>query len=158
MRISDWSSDVCSSDLAGAAGIEVYYGWTNKCHDLGCENDRTRALKFNDGRNAIAFFNEYVGERALGMVADDDLTLSRTEYVFADYGKTYIVYTRAGTPATLSLLGESGRYSVDWYDAVAGGPLRKGSVVEIAGGEAALKRGAPRSIRNSRYAKPGTER
>src|SRR3546814_20979223 len=69
--------------------IEVYYGWTNKCHDLGCENDRTRALKFNDGRNAIAFFNEYVGERALGMVADDDLTLSRTEYVFADYGKTY---------------------------------------------------------------------
>src|SRR3546814_3067087 len=78
MRISDWSSDVCSSDLAGAAGIEVYYGWTNKCHDLGCENDRTRALKFNDGRNAIAFFNEYVGERALGMVADDDLTLSRT--------------------------------------------------------------------------------
>src|SRR3546814_10706674 len=81
MRISDWSSDVCSSDLAGAAGIEVYYGWTNKCHDLGCENDRTRALKFNDGRNAIAFFNEYVGERALGMVADDDLTLSRTEYV-----------------------------------------------------------------------------
>src|SRR3546814_8199817 len=106
MRISDWSSDVCSSDLAGAAGIEVYYGWTNKCHDLGCENDRTRALKFNDGRNAIAFFNEYVGERALGMVADDDLTLSRTEYVFAAYGKTYIVYNRAGTPATLSLLGE----------------------------------------------------
>src|SRR3546814_9831979 len=82
------------------------------------------------------------------MVADDDLTLSRTGYVFADYGKTYIVYTRAGTPATLSLLGESGRYSVDWYDAVAGGPLRKGSVVEIAGGEAALKRGAHCSIRN----------
>jgi hypothetical protein len=141
--------------LAGAAGMEIYYGWTNKCHDLGCDNDRTRAQKFSDGSNAIAFFNEHVGERALGMVADDDLTLARTEYVFADHGKTYIVYTRAGTPATLSLLGESGRYSIDWYDAVAGGPLRKGSVVEIAGGEAVLKRGAPRSVRNSRFASLG---
>src|SRR3546814_11691876 len=92
------------------------------------------------------------------MVADDDLTLSRTEYVFADYGKTYIVYTRAGTPATLSLLGESGRYSVDWYDAVAGGPLRKGSVVEIEGGAVALKRGAPRSTRNSHFDQLGIPR
>ena len=142
--------------LAGAAGMEMYYGWTNKCHDLGCENDRTRAQKFNDGRNAIAFFNEYVGERALGMVADDDLTLTRTEYVFADHGKTYVVYTRAGTPVGLSLLGESGRYSVDWYDAVAGGPLRKGSVVEIVGGPAPLEAGAPRTIRNSRFASLGT--
>ncbi|RYG38561.1 MAG: DUF5060 domain-containing protein [Burkholderiales bacterium] len=142
--------------LAGAAGMELYYGWTNKCHDLGCENDRTRTLKFNDGRNAIAFFNEHVGERALGMVADDDLTLTRTEYVFADHGKTYVVYTRAGTPAALSLLGESGRYSVDWYDAVAGGPLRKGSVVEIAGGPAPVEAGADRSIHNSRFASLGT--
>jgi hypothetical protein len=142
--------------LAGAAGMEVYYGWTNRCHDLGCENDRTRAQRFSDGRNAIAFFNEYVGERALGMVADDDLTLSRTEYVFADHGRTYVVYTRAGTPAGLSLLGESGRYSVDWYDAVAGGPLRKGSVVEIAGGPAPLEAGSDRNIRNSRFASLGT--
>ncbi|WP_169798357.1 DUF5060 domain-containing protein [Sphingomonas soli] len=142
--------------LAGAAGMEMYYGWTNKCHDLGCENDRTRALKFSDGRNAIAFFNEHVGERALGMVADDDLTITRTEYVFADHGKTYIVYTRAGTPAALSLLGESGRYSVDWYDAVAGGPLRKGSVKEISGGPASLESGASRSVRNSRFAPLGT--
>ncbi len=142
--------------LAGAAGMELYYGWTNRCHDLGCENDRTRAQKFSDGRNAIAFFNEHVGERALGMVADDDLTLSRTEYVFADHGRTYVVYTRAGTPAGLSLLGESGRYSVDWYDAVAGGPLRKGSVVEIAGGPAPLEAGSDRVIRNSRFASLGT--
>lgn len=142
--------------LAGAGGMEMYYGWTNKCHDLGCENDRTRALKFSDGRNAIAFFNEHVGERALGMVADDDLTMTRTEYVFADHGNTYIVYTRAGAPAALSLLGESGRYRVDWYDAVAGGPLRKGSVAEIAGGEAPIVRGAPRSIRNSRFVSLGT--
>ncbi len=142
--------------LAGAAGMEIYYGWTNKCHDLGCDNDRTRARKFSDGRNAIAFFDEHVGSRALGMVADDDLTLTRSEYVFADHGKTYIVYTRAGTPADLSLLGESGRYSVDWYDAVAGGPLRKGSVLEIAGGEAPLRRNAPRTIRNSRFASLGT--
>ncbi len=142
--------------LAGAAGMELYYGWTNRCHDLGCEDDRTRAQRFSDGRNAIAFFNEHVGERALGMVADDDLTLSRTEYVFADHGRTYVVYTRAGTPAGLSLLGQTGRYSVDWYDAVAGGPLRKGSVVEIAGGEAPLEAGSDRIIRNSRFASLGT--
>lgn len=142
--------------LAGAAGIELYYGWTNKCHDLGCENDRTRAQKFSDGRNAIAFFNEHIADRAFSMVADDDLTMARTEYVFADHGKTYVVYTRAGTPAMLSLLGQSGRYSVDWYDAVAGGPLRKGSVVEIAGGPASVEAGADRSIRNSRFASLGT--
>jgi len=142
--------------LAGASGIEVYYGWENPCNDLSCENDRTRAQKFSDGRNAITFFNEYVADRAFGMVADDDLTLARTEYVFADYGKTYVVYTIAGTPATLSLIGQSGRYSIDWYDAVAGGPLRKGSVLEIAGGEAPLEAGSVRSIRNSRFASLGT--
>src|SRR3546814_7822193 len=36
MRISDWSSDVCSSDLHGVPGVVVDYGYlkrTNHAHD-----------------------------------------------------------------------------------------------------------------------------
>lgn len=139
--------------LAGASGIEVYYGWANTCTDLGCENDRTRAQKFSDGANALAFFNSYIADRAFTMVADDELTLDKADYVFADHGRTYIVYTNAGTAAMLSLIGQSGRYSIDWYDAVAGGPLQKGSVLEIAGGEASLETG---SSLTSRFASLGT--
>src|SRR3546814_10680431 len=32
MRISDWSSDVCSSDLSRLRGCFTNRGWRNKCH------------------------------------------------------------------------------------------------------------------------------
>src|SRR3546814_8171730 len=39
MRISDWSSDVCSSDLAMVAGVEVAGDGSIKVHRLVCAVD-----------------------------------------------------------------------------------------------------------------------
>src|SRR3546814_4777016 len=40
MRISDWSSDVCSSDLASADAVAI----TDRAGRLVCANDRYEAL------------------------------------------------------------------------------------------------------------------
>src|SRR3546814_8023531 len=43
MRISDWSSDVCSSDLVGRRRYEDSYGRVWYLRRLGAEQDRTEA-------------------------------------------------------------------------------------------------------------------
>src|SRR3546814_15922630 len=42
MRISDWSSDVCSSDLD--KGADVYFVLQHASHDVGCPNLAHRML------------------------------------------------------------------------------------------------------------------
>src|SRR3546814_8882801 len=48
MRISDWSSDVCSSDLLG---IGIHFGRGNEA-DVGIVDERTLAIA--DGSDAVA--------------------------------------------------------------------------------------------------------
>src|SRR3546814_17059920 len=43
MRISDWSSDVCSSDLNseyGAPGLDAYLGWLGAWRDMACAGEK----------------------------------------------------------------------------------------------------------------------
>lgn len=137
---------------AGAAGLEVYYGYRTGCTDLNCQDHRTRAAIWKDARVALDFFRKVVGNQALKMVADDDLTFYRNDYVFAELGRLYVIYAATsgitnptggpppeGNPRrprfALQTFGYPGRYSVEWYDALNGGELRKGSVTEIEGGK-----------------------
>ncbi|MGF1543051.1 MAG: DUF5060 domain-containing protein [Parvularculaceae bacterium] len=62
----------------GAAGVEYYYGYQTGCGDLGCQDHRSRATKWSDARNAIAFFNEHLGEKALDMRERDELLTTST--------------------------------------------------------------------------------
>lgn len=131
---------------AGAEGIEVYYGFFGGCGDLDCQDHRSRGEVFADGARAVRFFEEHIGEAALRMRPIDDLTPDGGDYVFAEPGQTYLIFTTLAKPARLSLLSQTGRFRVSWFDPVAGGPMRQGSAPTIvAGGPAAIPIGDPPS-------------
>lgn len=143
---------------AGASGMEVYYGYKTGCTDLDCQDHRTRAHVWADGKAALDFFEQHIGAEAIAMQPDDDLTFTPSDYVLAHLGQTYVIYTaekgivnpnggpaealedngprnRGGRePRLLQLYGYPGRYSVSWYDAQKGGALQKGSVTQVSGG------------------------
>ena len=138
---------------AGSFGLEAYYGYRTGCTDLNCEDQRTRASLWRDAAAALAFFDRHVGSEALRMEAADDLTPNPDDFVFADLGRLYVIYTTANVPSALPLnynqhfgnqrpvrlqmFGQTGDYSVGWYDARAGGELQKTAIVKVAGGRMA---------------------
>lgn len=128
---------------AGGEGMNLYYGDLSGCGDMACRDHRTRASLYADGVRAVRFFERYLGKRALTMFADDDLTEDGKDFVLADPGQTYLIYTWSGQEPLLATFGYPGRYSVDWFDPVKGGELLKGSMAEIQGGEVPIQNFGP---------------
>jgi hypothetical protein len=117
---------------SGANGGEAYYGYQTGCTDLDCQDHRTRANLWKDAVVALDFFRQHIGEQGLRMRNFDDLTQrDDSDYVFAEPGRIYVIY-KAEKPVALQMPGMEGRFTVDWYDAVNGGGLQKGSVAEFA--------------------------
>jgi hypothetical protein len=65
------------------------------------------------------------------MSPDDRLTLDDSDYVFAAHGQLYLIFVTSKAPVMLELYGQSGRYSVQWYDPVNDGELQIGTIAEI---------------------------
>lgn len=138
---------------AGSFGLEAYYGYRTGCTDLNCQDQRTRASLWRDAAAALAFFDRHVGSEALHMQADDDLTPQPGDFVFANLGRLYVIYTTPKVPSTLpldynrhfgndtpvrlQLFGQSGTYSVEWYDARNGGELQRTRIGQVSGGKMA---------------------
>jgi len=122
---------------AGASGVEAYYGYKTGCSDLDCQDHRSRASLWRGGKHALHFYQKYVGEKALEMRANDDVTVANDDYVFANPGEFYIIIP--GTEdVQLRLAGMQGKYVVDWYDRALGGPLQKGSKAYVLGGASSI--------------------
>jgi hypothetical protein len=124
---------------AGGTGVEYYYGYGTGCTDLNCQDHRTRAAKWRDGRAALAFFRTHVGRHAQAMQAMDDLTGRSDAYVFAKPGERYVVYLPDGAPTSLAV-PDAGPYRVAWYDPREGGDLQNAKVLKAE--EGALMLGA----------------
>jgi len=122
---------------AGANGIEIYYGYKSGCSDLTCQDHRTRASLWRYGSAAIEFFDRHIGARAFDMRPNDGLTRDTEDFVFADEGRRYLIYTASGAPVRLRLSGQAGFFDVHWYDAINGGPLQQGSTATVQGGRLA---------------------
>lgn len=131
-----------NSLTAGGMGVEAYYGYKTGCTDLDCQDHRTRARLWREGRHALDFFRQYLGEKVLTMQAVDTATRRTDDYVFADIGEIYVIVPGA-EPVTLQTLGAQGRFSVHWFDRALGGKLQSGSVTEVAFGERNLAIGEP---------------
>lgn len=116
---------------AGAEGIDVYYGFLGGCGDLDCEDHRSRARVWSDGVRAVRFFEKHIGTSAFDMSPDDRLTLDDSDYVFAAHGQLYLIFVTSIAPVMVELYGQSGRYSVQWYDPANDGELQVGTIAEI---------------------------
>src|SRR3546814_5212901 len=73
MRISDWSSDVCSSDLGGYANLHQVHSWT---HDFMGRSPW--AKKYAETADRIGDALEFMG--ACGINAESVPQLSQTQF------------------------------------------------------------------------------
>ena len=123
---------IWNSLTAGSEGLEVYYGYQSGCGDIDCQDHRTRAALWGDATKALTFFEKHIGNHALSMMADDELTPEdTTDFVFAEPGRRYVVFTTSAQPLKLVMVAQTGRYRINWYDALVGGELRTGSVQRL---------------------------
>jgi CubicO group peptidase (beta-lactamase class C family) len=114
--------------MAGGAGVEWYFGYRHAHHDLDLEDFASRERIWAQTRVALSFFREHL---PFAEMQPADALVDRG-WCLAKPGEVYAVYLPDGGAASLEL--PPGRYTIEWYDPRAGGPLRAGQPPEVAGG------------------------
>lgn len=100
--------------MAGAWGIEWYFGYEHEHSDLTCEDWRSRDKMWDQCRYALNFFKEneipyWEMEPMDKLTADDDYILAKEEQAF-------VVYQKMGEKQPSNLEGLSGQYVLRWYN------------------------------------------
>ncbi|MGJ8694225.1 MAG: DUF5060 domain-containing protein [Thalassotalea sp.] len=118
------------SYMAGAWGVEWYFGYAHEHSDLSAQSWRTRELFWQQVKHALDFF-KLIDVPYQNAVSDDSIVNNKA-WALAQAGEFYIVYVKdASKEITLRMLPEIAKYSVQWYDPRNGGVLQPGSVREI---------------------------
>lgn len=128
--------------MAGGGGANWYFGYKYPHSDLISEDWRQRDIMWNQTRYALEFFRTHVPFAE--MTACDSLVSSG--YCFAKRGSVYVVYLPEGGTATL--LVETGKYTVEWFNPRLGGALQQGNVREVAGPATVSLGSPPRDARS----------
>jgi len=107
--------------LAGGAGVEYYYGYTDSDGDINNQDHRLRGDIYKQSGYALDFFNSYLQDRLSSMVSNNGITSATDDYVFAKEGELYVVYRTNGGTTNISL--PTGDWSVQWFNPRTGGDL-----------------------------------
>ncbi|MDA3814602.1 MAG: DUF5060 domain-containing protein, partial [Candidatus Cloacimonetes bacterium] len=79
--------------MAGASGVEWYFGYSHAHSDLTCESWRSRDLFWDQCKVALEFFIKT--ELPLTEMENiDELTLTEDDYVFAKTGEVYLIFMK----------------------------------------------------------------
>ncbi len=111
--------------MAGAAGVEWYFGAKHPHNDLTSEDWRQRERMWELTTIARTFFENHLPWWK--MRSADQLLSAKDGYCLAKPGEVYAVYLSSSQEATLNLSGESGAWTVQWFDPNGGGELLTGS-------------------------------
>lgn len=106
--------------MAGAWGLEWYFGYKHDHSDLTCQDWRSRDLFWDQCKIALDFFNALPFTE---MESHDEL-LSTDDYCFAKPGDIYVVYLRTGGSTVLDMQAE-GTFTIQWFDPRTGEYLKK---------------------------------
>ncbi|WP_185783578.1 DUF5060 domain-containing protein [Croceivirga lutea] len=116
--------------MAGAFGVEWYFGYASPNSDLTCEDFRSRDLFWDQNRHALHFFENEIP--FWEMAAANELLGEHPGFCFAKRNEVYVVYLPMGTKTSSLDLGSSGElFSVQWYDPRNGGALVQGSILQV---------------------------
>jgi len=133
--------------MGGGAGVEYYFGYQLPQNDLNAEDWRSRQATWNYSRIALEFFKDQ-SIPFWEMTNRDDLVENpdhtNSMYCFAKAGEVYLVFRPGPASVNLDLTGDSGSYTVKWFNPRTGGALVEGSVKSVKGG-AIINLGAPPS-------------
>jgi len=116
--------------LGGAAGVEWYFGARFPANDLSSEDWRLRERLWAQTRVALEFFSE----RRYWEYAPCNEHVSASAYCAGLTEQEYVVYPLEPAGRRIDLGETNGTYDIWWYDPLAGGALRKGSVPSVQGG------------------------
>lgn len=117
--------------MAGAAGVQWYFGWFTKPHDLNAEDLRSRNNMWEQTANAKEFFSRL----NYAEMNSSDYLISRGEnYCFSKPGETYVIYLKYGGTTQLDLRQVEGAFTIHWFNPRSGGELQKGTVKSVNSG------------------------
>lgn len=115
---------------AGGDGVEWYFGYSEEQNDLNMEDWRSRDALWDYTRHAMDFYKNN-NIPYWEMENANNLTRSEKDFVFSVDGELYVIYLPAGGGSALNLQGNSGTYTVDWYNPRTGGDLQKGNEMVV---------------------------
>lgn len=116
--------------LGGGAGTEWYFGYRFPHNDLNCEDFRSRENWWKQTAIATGFMLRYPLEE---MSVNNTLVNTRGAFCLEKPGEIFLVYLPAGTRNAQIKLQPDSKYSVKWFNPLAGGELSDGDVKEING-------------------------
>lgn len=135
--------------MAGGAGVEYYFGYQLPENDLVCEDFRSRDRSWDFCKVAIDFlannkipFHEMKNRNDLV----GNMNMNKNKYCLAKTGEIYLVYLAYAPNTTLDLKGESGDFTIEWFNPVTGGKLKKGRVKRVKGGQVVSLGNAPSKV------------
>ncbi len=119
--------------LAGGWGNEWYFGYEQAHSDLSLQDFRSRDKWWDFARYAIRFFD--ITDLPLTQMRNNNaLSSNNNDYCYAKQGEAYVIYLKNGGSTNLNLNGQTGQFTVKWYDPRNGGNLKNGSITSVGGG------------------------
>ena len=118
--------------MAGAAGVEWYFGAKHVHNDLTAEDFRSRKSVWQMTRIAIDFFDQFIPYWR--MHSTPELVELDEGFVFSEPGTTYLIYLPNGKSTSLDLSDQQAQFSVNWFDPKLGGELIQSDIQFLSGG------------------------
>ncbi|MEM6648126.1 MAG: putative collagen-binding domain-containing protein, partial [Bacteroidota bacterium] len=127
--------------MAGAWGIEWYFGYEHPHSDLTCQDWRTRDNMWDQSRYALDFFAQS-GVPFWEMEPMDDATSDTNDYVMGKKDEAYVIYQKMGEKSGTTLNDINGDFEMSWYNPRTGAFAGEATSVSADG---SLTIGAPPS-------------
>ena len=101
--------------MAGAWGVEWYFGYENVHSDLTCEDWRSRDNMWDQSRYALDFFAQS-GVPYWEMEPMDEATADENDYVLGTKDEVYVIYQKMGDNSRATLNDVNGSFTMSWYN------------------------------------------
>ncbi|MFY9152178.1 MAG: DUF5060 domain-containing protein [Prolixibacteraceae bacterium] len=116
--------------MAGAAGVEWYFGYRYPNNDLNCEDFRSRNLWWKQNKLALDFFRTYLPFAE--MKAANEIISPEGAFCLAKTGEVYAIYLPKVVQAEITL--PAGKFTAKWFNPRTDGKLLDGSIKNLNGG------------------------
>ena len=100
--------------MAGAWGIEWYFGYENEHSDLTCEDWRSRDKMWDQCRYALNFFMD--NEIPYWEMEPKDNLSENDDFLLVKEEDEFIIYQKMGSKQPTILADLSGAYSIRWFN------------------------------------------
>ena len=118
--------------MAGAWGIEWYFGYENEHSDLTCEDWRSRDQMWDQCQYALQFFKD--NDIPYWKMEPMDKLTENEDYVLALEEEQFIIYLKMGAKKKFVLPNLAGAYTIRWYNPRTGEFIGKEQAAQAENG------------------------